>query len=92
MCLALRRNNNVDFERDGKVFAVPRGSYVSGVKRMNTQYRGRPETIESVFYMWRITGDRKWQASCQMLPHNQADIHLGQGLVHVSFLYRGDGS
>lgn len=24
-------------------------------------FRGTPETIESVFYMWRLTGDRQWQ-------------------------------
>ena len=28
---------------------------------MDGNYKGRPETIESVFYMWRITGDKKWQ-------------------------------
>ncbi|KAI9617084.1 hypothetical protein H4Q26_010722 [Puccinia striiformis f. sp. tritici PST-130] len=27
----------------------------------NPRYIGRPETIESVYYMWRITGDRQWQ-------------------------------
>ena len=26
-----------------------------------TQYQGRPEAIESVFYMYRITGDPVWQ-------------------------------
>lgn len=38
----------------------PRGSPV-GVRSQNRRQIGRPETIESVFYMWRITGDRKWQ-------------------------------
>ena len=28
---------------------------------MDTRYILRPEAIESVFYMWRITGDRTWQ-------------------------------
>jgi len=28
---------------------------------MDTRYILRPEAIESVFYMWRITGDPKWQ-------------------------------
>lgn len=32
-----------------------------GVKTSNRKQIGRPETIESVFYMWRITGDRYWQ-------------------------------
>ncbi|EGG01508.1 family 47 glycoside hydrolase [Melampsora larici-populina 98AG31] len=27
----------------------------------DSRYLGRPETIESVFYMWRITGDKVWQ-------------------------------
>ncbi|EGG03425.1 family 47 glycoside hydrolase [Melampsora larici-populina 98AG31] len=26
-----------------------------------SKYAGRPETIESVLYMWRITGDKVWQ-------------------------------
>lgn len=32
-----------------------------GIRHSDAKYIGRPETIESVFYMWRITGDRKWQ-------------------------------
>jgi hypothetical protein len=28
---------------------------------MDTRYILRPEAIESVFYMWRITGDSSWQ-------------------------------
>lgn len=32
-----------------------------GVQKSDHRYIGRPETIESVFYMWRTTGDRKWQ-------------------------------
>ncbi|GAA5898592.1 hypothetical protein JCM6882_000874 [Rhodosporidiobolus microsporus] len=39
---------------------TPRGSPV-GVRQANRRQIGRPETIESVFYMYRITGDRKWQ-------------------------------
>ncbi|MBW0491245.1 hypothetical protein O181_030960 [Austropuccinia psidii MF-1] len=27
----------------------------------DARHRNRPETIESVFYMWRMTGDREWQ-------------------------------
>lgn len=33
----------------------------AGTKRVGTYYINRPETIESVFYMWRLTGDRGWQ-------------------------------
>lgn len=32
-----------------------------GVRTANRKQIGRPETIESVFYMWRLTGDRYWQ-------------------------------
>jgi mannosyl-oligosaccharide alpha-1,2-mannosidase len=39
----------------------PRGAPVVGVKTVSADYRGRPETIESVLYMWRITGDKRWQ-------------------------------
>jgi len=31
------------------------------VRASDRRQIGRPETIESVFYMWRLTGDRKWQ-------------------------------
>ncbi|KAM0750984.1 seven-hairpin glycosidase [Meredithblackwellia eburnea MCA 4105] len=33
----------------------------AGVSGVNGVYMGRPEAIESVFYMWRTTGDRYWQ-------------------------------
>ncbi|CAO1613788.1 unnamed protein product [Sympodiomycopsis kandeliae] len=42
--------------RDG-----PNGYPLIGVRRQAKDYRGRPETIESVLYMWRITGDPIWQ-------------------------------
>ncbi|KAK4701339.1 hypothetical protein P7C70_g4893, partial [Phenoliferia sp. Uapishka_3] len=38
----------------------PRGNPM-GIRTSDTKYIGRPETIESVFYMFRLTGDRKWQ-------------------------------
>ncbi|PWN27314.1 seven-hairpin glycosidase, partial [Jaminaea rosea] len=38
-----------------------RGWPIVGVARQTSDYRGRPETIESVLYMWRITGDPVWQ-------------------------------
>lgn len=34
---------------------------VPGAQRVTPYYINRPETIESVFYMYRLTGDRKWQ-------------------------------
>ncbi|GKU01037.1 mannosyl-oligosaccharide alpha- -mannosidase 1b [Fusarium langsethiae] len=33
------------------------------VRVRNSEYRLRPEAIESVFYMWRITGDDVWRAA-----------------------------
>lgn len=33
----------------------------AGISISNPKYIGRPETIESVFYMYRLTGDRIWQ-------------------------------
>ncbi|KAJ9473897.1 putative Endoplasmic reticulum mannosyl-oligosaccharide 1,2-alpha-mannosidase (putative) [Pseudozyma hubeiensis] len=39
----------------------PRGNPIVGVRSVQTSYLNRPETIESVMYMWRITGDPEWQ-------------------------------
>lgn len=33
----------------------------TGARKVSTRGLNRPETIESIFYMYRITGDRKWQ-------------------------------
>ncbi|PWN51069.1 seven-hairpin glycosidase [Violaceomyces palustris] len=44
-------------QRRGKA----RGNPIVGVRSAFTSYLNRPETIESVLYMWRITGDEKWQ-------------------------------
>lgn len=38
-----------------------RGAPIVGVRSVHASYLNRPETIESVFYMWRITGDAVWQ-------------------------------
>ena len=32
-----------------------------GMRQVYVEYRNRPETIESVLYMWRTTGDPVWQ-------------------------------
>ncbi|GAA5896495.1 glycoside hydrolase family 47 protein [Sporobolomyces salmoneus] len=45
---------------DGTTIQQPRGDPM-GVRTANRKQIGRPETIESVFYMWRLTGDRYWQ-------------------------------
>lgn len=60
--------------RDG-----PNGYPISGVRRQTRDYRGRPETIESVLYMWRITGDpiwqeRGWQMFCSWVTHSMTRV------------------
>ncbi|CAD6900004.1 unnamed protein product [Tilletia controversa] len=50
-----------------------------GVRSSFTAYRNRPETIESVFYMWRITGDpawreRGWQMFASWVTHSMTDF------------------
>ncbi|PLW16691.1 hypothetical protein PCANC_13351 [Puccinia coronata f. sp. avenae] len=45
----------------GKKFRQLKSSPLPGASIQDGRYLGRPETIESVFYMWRITGDRQWQ-------------------------------
>lgn len=37
------------------------GGTPPGVERGDKKAQSRPETIESIFYMWRITGDPVWQ-------------------------------
>lgn len=37
------------------------GHPIQGVRHSNQEYKGRPETIESVWYMYRLTGDPIWQ-------------------------------
>lgn len=47
-------------DTDGSHYLVPRGN-PPGVRMQRAGYRGRPETTESLFYAYRITGDVKWQ-------------------------------
>lgn len=42
-----------------------KGKPIQGVRSMNGDYKNRPETIESVLYMYRITGDPVWQVSLE---------------------------
>ncbi|MBW0489631.1 hypothetical protein O181_029346 [Austropuccinia psidii MF-1] len=46
---------------EGKVYRELKASPLPGATIADSRYLGRPETIESVFYMWRITGDKQWQ-------------------------------
>ena len=56
--ISIKLNLNLE-----ELYLVPQGS-PAGVKSMPSKdYRGRPETIESVFYMWRLTGEQEWQVS-----------------------------
>jgi len=45
----------------GKKFRELKADPLPGARIQDGRYLGRPETIESVYYMWRITGDRQWQ-------------------------------
>ncbi|CAF3647475.1 unnamed protein product [Fusarium graminearum] len=40
------------------------------VRVRNSEYRLRPEAIESVFYMWRITGDDVWRTAAWRMWDN----------------------
>lgn len=57
---AHRGQNGHNAGKNGKT-PKPPGWPIEGVRGQLPDYRGRPETIESVFYMWRITGDPVWQ-------------------------------
>lgn len=48
-------------------------------------YRGRPETIESVFYMWRLTGEQEWQVSYCILAQTLLirDQDKGWSMFHA---------
>jgi mannosyl-oligosaccharide alpha-1,2-mannosidase len=58
---------------------APNGAPIVGVRSVSADYRNRPETIESVFYMWRITGDqiwqeRGWQMFCSWVTHSMTNV------------------
>ncbi|KAK4689123.1 hypothetical protein P7C73_g984, partial [Tremellales sp. Uapishka_1] len=64
----LRWNNdgtearNGDTDRDlGRKYMSKLKGIPAGSKKVVTRGINRPETIESIFYMYRLTGDRKWQ-------------------------------
>ncbi|KAH9825228.1 family 47 glycoside hydrolase [Melampsora americana] len=42
-------------------YKKPIGEPIPGVKFEDPRFLAYPDTIEAVFYMWRLTGDRKWQ-------------------------------
>nr|XP_019013884.1 mannosyl-oligosaccharide 1,2-alpha-mannosidase [Kwoniella pini CBS 10737]OCF52665.1 mannosyl-oligosaccharide 1,2-alpha-mannosidase [Kwoniella pini CBS 10737] len=66
-------NGNLRWSKDGKLvktrekFEKPIKYYSklkgkpTGIKKVNGRGINRPETIESIFYMYRLTGNRKWQ-------------------------------
>lgn len=54
--------DRLDYREDGNGSrAIQRGTPLGISTNSDSRYKGRPETIESVFYMYRITGDPKWQ-------------------------------
>ncbi|KAK8869481.1 hypothetical protein IAR55_000046 [Kwoniella newhampshirensis] len=48
-------------KRGPKEYASKLKGTPTGAKKVTTRGLNRPETIESIFYMYRLTGDRKWQ-------------------------------
>ncbi|KAL7410255.1 glycoside hydrolase [Mrakia frigida] len=48
-------------DQEGKLLYKTPAGRPMGVKESSPRYIGRPETIESVFYMYRLTGDPIWQ-------------------------------
>jgi len=52
--LAYNKNNDVDNAR--RQYAAKYGYFIE-----KFTWEFRPESIESIFYAWRITGDTRWQ-------------------------------
>ena len=50
-------NNNSDL----RAYAAKNGYFIPPDKWLGNSYLSFPETIESIFYAWRITGDERWQ-------------------------------
>lgn len=72
-----QRAPGVKYHREWK--GVPVGS-----KRRNGHYINRPETIESVFYMYRLTGDKKWQdIGWDMFTHWMAHAKTHAGISSI---------
>lgn len=58
---------------------TPNGAPIVGVRDVLPDYRNRPETIESIFYLWRTTGDpiwqeRGWQMFCSWVTHSMTKV------------------
>ena len=55
-------SDNSEVESPGaKVFKTKLKGVPPGTNKITGRGLNRPETIESIFYMYRLTGDRKWQ-------------------------------
>lgn len=55
------RDKPCDYIKPAFADAIAQGLPEGFRKMRNGQYLLRPEAIESVYYMWRITGDTKWR-------------------------------
>nr|XP_031861035.1 uncharacterized protein CI109_003395 [Kwoniella shandongensis]KAA5528107.1 hypothetical protein CI109_003395 [Kwoniella shandongensis] len=53
--------NAKDGKRGPKEYGRKLKGVPTGAKKVSPKGINRPETIESIFYMYRLTGDRKWQ-------------------------------
>ncbi|KAL7414585.1 glycoside hydrolase [Mrakia frigida] len=55
-----KRFEKIEDEDSGEIFTITKGT-PAGVKSVHKHYISRPESIESVFYLYRVTGDRRYQ-------------------------------
>lgn len=51
----------IESEGGALVRGAENGYPLQGVRTMNGVHQNRPEAIESVLYMWRVTGDEVWR-------------------------------
>ena len=56
----LRRFSVARDEETGEAYRKVAGS-PNGQLKADRKFSSRPETIESIYYMWRLTGDASWQ-------------------------------
>lgn len=75
----------IDIDTDEEVY-LPRGSPV-GTKSIHKHYLSRPESIESIWYMYRITGDHRYQVRAVA---QRVDPFGGVGLLISFGIGRGE--
>ncbi|WFD34142.1 mannosyl-oligosaccharide 1,2-alpha-mannosidase [Malassezia cuniculi] len=85
-------------KKNGKLYRGSANGYpIKGVRSMNGIYQNRPEAIESIMYMWRVTGDeiwqeRGWQMFASWMTHSLTEVGVSS-IVDVMEVpaRKGDG-